>query len=134
MINPEASIQHFDRVSQSHPEAFTSNFFLNMMPIHLACSNLKISEGIMLRLVTENLRSKDDYLLTRDKDIRIPLTCAICAGLEFDIKMCLFKAEPAGPTFFSVDEEKEITRLEKIELEYENDFLQLLENWDSGSE
>ena len=48
--------------------------------------------------------------------------------------MCLFKAESVGPTFFSVDEEKEITRLEKIELEYENDFLQLLENWDSGSE
>ena len=56
MTNPEASIQHFDRVSQSHPEAFTSNFFLNMMPIHLACSNLKISEGIMLRLVTEKQR------------------------------------------------------------------------------
>jgi len=55
MTNPEASIQHFDRVSQSHPEAFTSNFF-----------------------------EYDAYSPS--------LSCAICAGLGFDIKMCLFKA------------------------------------------
>jgi len=104
-----------------------------MLPIHLACLNFKIPEDIIIKLATENLRSTDEYLLSKDALSRIPVTHAIWSGLDYSVQKSLFAAEPIGTEYFTLKETEQRNKLQIIQKGYEDDFFETLEKWDSYS-
>eukprot|EP00588_Corethron_pennatum_P028204 CAMPEP_0194315314 /NCGR_PEP_ID=MMETSP0171-20130528/12109_1 /TAXON_ID=218684 /ORGANISM="Corethron pennatum, Strain L29A3" /LENGTH=1557 /DNA_ID=CAMNT_0039071075 /DNA_START=43 /DNA_END=4713 /DNA_ORIENTATION=+ len=133
VANQSVTLELYRMVVRAHPESLVCKTFSNMLPIHLACLNFKIPEDIIIKLATENLRSADEYLLSRDTLSRIPVTHAICSSLDYSVQKRLFAAEPIGTEYFTIKETEQRNKLQIIQKEYEDDLFEMLEKWDSYS-